>query len=174
MSGLKPMIMALMILPILLAPAVLLKGGTESPPLEPHTITGHVEYVNPTFIEHSECRLVDQGVLIEYVDFGGSLEGSPAGEPPLTIYASKLGPYQPSEMVIEMKTLLPVGHPLTITIIIDGKSTWTYAFEPEPCSEYVIAESPILNCNGGTVYVSIQNDNDAAVTYTARITLIYC
>ncbi len=33
MSGSKTMIMALMILPILLAPAVLLKGGIEAPPL---------------------------------------------------------------------------------------------------------------------------------------------
>lgn len=173
MSGLKTMIMVLMILPILLAPAVLLKGETEAPPLEPHTVTGHLEYVKPTFIEHSERRLDEQGALIEYIDFGGSLEGSPASGPSFVVYASKLGPYQPSEMVVEMKTLLPVGHPLTVTIIIDGKSAWTSAFEPEPCSEYVIVKSSVLNCNGGTVYVSIQNDNDAAVAYTARITLIY-
>lgn len=173
MSGLKPMIMALMILPILLAPAVLLKEETETPLLEPHTITGHIEYVQPTFIEHSEPRLVEQGVWVEYIDFGGRLEGSPAGGPSFVVYGNKLGPYQPSEMIVEMKTLSPTGHPLTVTIIIDGKSTWTSAFEPEPHSEYVLVKSPVLNCNGGTVYVAIQNDNTVAVTYTTQITLIY-
>lgn len=167
------MIMALMILPILLAPAVILKEETETPLLEPHTITGHIEYVQPTFIEHSEPRLVEQGVWVEYIDFGGRLEGSPAGGLPFVVYANKLGPYQPSEMVVEMKTLSLAGHPLTVTIIIDGAATWTSAFEPQPHSEYVIAKSPIMNCNGGKVYIAIQNDNDAAVTYTALITLIY-
>jgi hypothetical protein len=171
MSGSKTMIMLLMILPILLAPAALLKGETEASPSEPQTATFHVEYVKLTFIEQSKRSLTDQGASIEYIDFGGALEGSPAGSP--IIYANKLGPYQPFEILFEMETLSPVDHPLTVTIIVDGKSTWTSSFEPEPSSEYVTADSPVINCDGGTVYVSIQNYNDVTVTYAAQITLIY-
>jgi len=166
-----------MLLPALLAPAIFLRAKSNITPKSSNSTEqgeeGRIEFIPPTFEKRSERTLISPGVCQEYVDVGGSLEGSPPEKTPLITYANKLGPYRPFEFTVEMETLSPAKHPLTVVIIIDGNATWASAFEPQSNSEYIIAKSPVFKANGGSIEIAIANDNDVAVTYTTRITLIY-
>jgi hypothetical protein len=166
-----------MLLPVLLAPALIFRAQSNVTPQSGNSTEqgkkGHVEFIPPTFEKHSEQTLISPGVWQEYVDVGGSLKGSPPEKTPLITYANKLGPYQPFEFTVEMKTLSPAKHPLTVVIIMDGKATWASAFEPQSNSEYIIAKSPVFKANGSSIEIVIANDNDVTVTYTSQIILIY-
>lgn len=173
----RKLVVILLLLLVLLVSAIIFRAQSNVTPQSGNSTEqgkkGHIEFIPPTFEIHSERTLISPGVWREYVDVGGSLEGSPPEKTPFITYANKLGPYQPFEFTVEMKTLSPAKHPLTLVIIIDGNTTWASAFDPQSNSEYIIAKSPVFKANGGSIEIAIANDNDVAVTYTAQIILIY-
>ena len=173
----RKLIVILILLIVILAPAIMFRVQSNVTSQIGNSTElgkkGHIEIIPPIFEKHSERTQISPGVWQEYVDVGGSLEGSPPEKTPFTTYANKLGPYQPFEFTVEMKTLAPAKHPLTVIIIIDGNTTWASAFDPQSNSEYIIARSPVFKANGGSIEIAIANDNDVAVTYTAQIILIY-
>lgn len=166
-----------MLLPALIAPAIFLRAQSNVTPRSDNSTEqgkiGHIEFVPLTFEKHSERTLIAPGVWQECVDAGGSLEDSSPEKTPLIIYANKLGPYQSFEFTVEMKTLSPAKHPLTIVAIMDGNATWASAFDPQPDSEYIIARSPVFKANGSSIEIAISNNNDVAVTYTVQIIFTY-
>lgn len=93
----------------------------------------------------------------EYVSIGGTLN---------TNQYNQYGSYYPYTVSVKINTVSPSGRTLTVVIKVNGTPQWSGELGAGQ-------SSPTITANGGTTYVKITNNNDAQVTYTGKITLIY-